>query len=349
MDRVQWQDVIFFKGLDNPELADKLILKLREYAGQNPRVEHINYHKFSDCEFDDAFASCATIKNKVVVFFECLKDLETVIRFLQVCWAAKYRYGAKYVIATVSFMHYRRQDRPEKFEEIPRNDWLIEMLKYNGVDELIVTTPHSEYMAKNCHKHGIAFRAVDPSEAFASVLRPLLPEKDDGKKAIIYAPDEGSIQRAIALAHFLDVGVLFNLKHRAFDNETSMIDADEKMIQGIIDKYHFADLKYATPELIKDIYVIMVEDEVDTGGTGNRQGRLLRQYGAAAVFFCATHAVFSNGYKRKFFSHNPFAKIIMCNTVLRTAEQRTGGLIHDVQMAGLIASAIYRVLQKRFK
>lgn len=341
-----WDDVIFFKGLDNPQLAGGLMAKLKEYVGKEPKVAHINYRKFVDRELDDVFADHERIRNKTVVFFECLKDENTMLRFLQLCWAAKRQYGVKYIVAVISFFHYRRQDRPEKNEEIQRNLWLVEMLKNSGVDQVIVTTPHSAQTEENCREYGISFRAVDPSEAFASVLRPLLPEKGDGKKAVVYAPDAGSIPRAIALAKFLGIGVLFNLKHRAFDNETTMVDADAKTIQSIIAKYDFIDLQYATPELIKDVYVIMVEDEVDTGGTSNRQGIVLRQYGAVAVFLCVTHAVFSDGWKRKLLSHNPFTKIIMCNTIPRSAEQRTGGLIHDVQMAGLIASAIYRVLQK---
>lgn len=343
-----WNDVIFYKGLDNPGLADGLMAKMKEYVGKEPNIANIDYRKFVDRELDDAFAYRERIKGKVVVFFECLKDETTMLRFLQLCWAAKKQYGAKRIVAMISFLHYRRQDPTDDKGEIKRNLWLMEMMKHNGIDDVIVVTPHSEATKKNCLANDLGFREVDPSEAFASVVRPLLPERDVVKKAAIYSPDEGSIQRAIALAKFLKIKIFFNIKGRGFDNETAMIDADEEMIEAIIakyaDQYDFHDLEYATPENIKGMYIIMVEDEVDTGGTANRQGIMLKEYGAIVVIFLATHPVCSDGWKRKLPSNNPFDKIIMCNTIPRDTDQRTGGLVHDVSLAGLCASEVYRAL-----
>jgi ribose-phosphate pyrophosphokinase len=342
----QWQNVIFYKGFDNPTLADGLMAKLKEYAGKEPCVEHINYRTFVDGEIDDIFADRERIAGKTIVFFECLKNERTMLRFLQLCWAAKYQYGARHIIAAISFLHYRRQDRPEKTDEIHRNRWLIEMMKHNGVDHLIVVTPHSQQTERNCADVGIAFRAVDPSEAFASILRPLLPENCDKEKAKIYAPDEGSIPRAIALAKHLGVGVIFNLKHRGINNKTEMIDADRAMIDAIKKKYADHDIVYATPECVKDVHVVMIEDEADTGGTANTQASTLMGYGARVVLACFTHPVCSDGWKRKLFAQDPFAKIIMCDTITRGTEQRTGGMVHDISMAGLLASSVYRVLRK---
>jgi ribose-phosphate pyrophosphokinase len=346
METVQWDNTIFFKGLDNPDLADALMAKLKEYIGSRPPVAHINYRKFVDGELDDVFADHKHLEGKTIVFFECLKNESTMLRLLQLCWSAKNQYGVHRIIIVASFFHYRRQDRPEKVDEIQRNRWFVEMLKHNGVDQLIVATPHSTQTEYNCSNNDILFRAADPSEAFASVLRPLLPEGEDCKRTVVYAPDEGSIPRAIALAKFLGIDVLFNLKNRDFSNESRMIDADKMQIGEVVAKYDYSGLYYATEDRIKDAYVIMVEDEVDTGGTANRQGQMLREYGAYAIFFCVTHAVCSDGWKRKLLANNPFTKIIMCDTINRSAEQRTGGMVHDVSIAGLLASAVFRVLQK---
>lgn len=144
------------------------------------------------------------------------------------CAGLQKQYKAKYIIAAISFYHYRRQDRPEKKGEIQRNLWFAEMLKANSVDSVIVATPHSDQTQKNCEVNGLQFRAVDQSEAFASVLRPLIPEVSDTEEGRVYSPDEGSIPRAIALAKFLGIGVLFNLKDRAFNNETAMAKMDKK-------------------------------------------------------------------------------------------------------------------------
>ena len=342
-----WDDVVFFKGLGNPDLADGFMDKMKEYTGTALHVGHINYSKFVDSELDDAFAKRAVIAGKTVVFFECLKDENIMLRFLQVCWEAK-KNGAKRIVGVISFLHYRRQDRPEKEDEIHRNLWLIEMMKHCGVDDLIVTTPHSEQTRINCEKVGIAFRAVDTSEAFASVLRPLLPEEDDPEKTVIYAPDEGSIPRACALARHLGATVQFNLKHRGFDNSTEMVDADQTMIDEIVAKYRGYDLSYATAASLNNRFVVMVEDEVDTAGTATRQGRMVKNAGVKALYFCFVHPVCSDGWKRKLLPNTgmPFDKILGSNSIPRGAEKRTGGRIHDVNMAGFMASATFRLLRQ---
>lgn len=349
MTKTAWDDVIFFKGLGNPELADGFMEKMKEYTGTTLRVEHINYSKFVDGEPDDTFARRTEIAGKTVVFFECLKDENIMLRFLQLCWEAKNN-GAVRIIAVISFLHYRRQDRPEKKDEIHRNLWLIEMMKHSGVDDLIVTTPHSEQTRVNCENKGIAFRAVDPSEAFASVLRPLLPEEGDTDKTEVYAPDEGSIPRACALAKHLGATVQFNLKHRGFDNETAMIDADQSLIDEIITKYEKKghSILYATPASLRGKFVVMVEDEVDTAGTATRQGKMIKSAGVKALYFCFTHPVFSDGWKRKLLPNTgtPFDKILGSNSIPRGAEKRTGGRIHDVNMAGFMASATFRLLRQ---
>ncbi|PID52757.1 MAG: hypothetical protein CR972_00145 [Candidatus Moraniibacteriota bacterium] len=350
MKKIQWEDIIFFKGLDNPNLANELMTKLKEYAGVHPLVGHINYHRFTDGELDDVFADYENIEGKTVVFFECLKDEQTMLRFLQLCWAMKKQYKVKYIVAVISFFHYRRQDRPEKKQEIHRNLWLAEMLKVNGVDYVIVATPHSDRMQKNCENVNLQFRSVDSSEAFASVLRPVIPENGDSERAVVYSPDEGSVSRAVTLAIFLGIGVLFNLKDRPPNNETTMALADEKKIAEIIERvekeYGFSDIQYATENLIRGVHIIMAEDELDTGGTLNKQGVMLNESGAVAVHAVITHPVCSDGWKRKVFYKDPFAKIIMMDTIFRSAEQRTGGRVHDVSVAGLLASTIFRVLQK---
>lgn len=68
MKNADWSDVIFFKGLDNPQLADGLMAKLKEHAGCQPQVAHINYRRFSDGEVDDVFADYDNIEGKTIVF-----------------------------------------------------------------------------------------------------------------------------------------------------------------------------------------------------------------------------------------------------------------------------------------
>lgn len=345
----QWGEVIFFTGADNDTLADGICVKLREYLGEDPQQGHVSYGDYDDGESKDSFPDYEDLQGKTVVFFECLKSLETTMRLLQLCWAAKNQYGAKYVIVVASFLHYRRQDHPEKIHEIHRNKWLMEMMKASGVDHLVVATPHSDQNRINCENAGMAFQEVDFTEAFASVCKPLLPDKNDNRRAVLFAPDEGSIERAINFAKFLDVDVLFRVKIRGDNNDVSIAEIDQDQINAIIAQYGYHRLYYATPELVKDTIVIMIDDEVTTGTTANKQAKFLLKWGALSIMLFVTHPVCSNQWKEKLMDGSPFGKVCFLNTIYRGKKQRTGGRVHDVSAAGLMASGLFRVLRKLFE
>jgi ribose-phosphate pyrophosphokinase len=341
------EKVLFFKGLGNSKLAVEIMDELKEYLGHMPRFSHANYGRWGDGELEDSFPEYLKIKGKTVVFFECLKDESVMLRFLQLCWAAKHQYGAEQIVAVLSFMHYRRQEREDYMHEIWRNKWLVQQMKFSGISHVILATPHSKQTGINFQENGIIFKATDLSDLFANRLRPLLPESDKGKKVKVYTPDEGSISRAIELAKRLGIGVLFGLKNRGFNNEVEIIEVDQKKIKEIKDQFNFfPDLEYAIPNLVKDTIMVIAEDEIDTGGTAHRQAKQLRKYGAEKIYMVFTHAVCTDPWRRKLFDvDSPFSQVIVCNTIPRGEEKRTGGKMHDVSVAAPLASELLRVLQ----
>jgi ribose-phosphate pyrophosphokinase len=341
-------NVLFFTGMGNEDLGDSMMVRLREYAGQRKvHLGPIRFHPFTDGESDDAYPEWENIAGKTVVFFECLKDAHTTFRYLQLCYALKHQYGAKHLIAVVSFLHFRRQDNEDNMGEIRRLEWMIRELKHNGVDELILPTPHSGAIARYCEKYDIKFWAIDVSEIFVGPLKTYIFElKDSRTRVKLYAPDEGSILRAIALARLLNVGVLFNLKNRGFSNDPEIIEAVQEEIDRIKRQYPDVELEYATPELVKDAIIIEVEDELDTARTLNGQALRLKDNGAREIFACITHPVCSPGWLRKFLYKHPFSGVIMCDTIHRTKENKTGGRMYDVSVADLLASEVFKALQK---
>ena len=340
-------EVIFFKGISNPTLAEEVLEVINEYLPRNPSFSHINFARFGDRELDDMFPDFEQIADRTVIFFECLKDEETVFRFLSLCWAAKHQYSARRIVAVLSFVHFRRQDHPENIAEINRSLWLAAMMKASGVDHVILVTPHSSQIGINFEQVGITFKAVDASNVFVNALLPLLPAHNRAERVKVLTPDEGSISRAIALARKLEIGVFFSLQNRGFSNEKVLLDADREQIESIKAKYpHFTDLEYATSENVRGMTLIIVEDELDTGGTANKRGVMLKEYGAGKIYLCVTHPVCSNGWKRKLFSGNPFDQVIMGNTIFRGVEKRTGGFINDVSMAGPLATELFQLLEQ---
>jgi len=95
---------------------------------------------------------------------------------------------------------------------------------------MIVATPHSMAMAKYCEEYGLKFRSIDPSAIFASNVLNLI-SRTDLSLVVSYAPDLGSIPRAISLASILNCPVYFNLKNREINGRTNIVDESQKEIE----------------------------------------------------------------------------------------------------------------------
>lgn len=344
-DLIDWKQIVFLSGNGNCELGEKILRQLSEYTGKGLKFGHINFARFGDRESDNKIPNYKELAGRVVVFYQSVYTPELLAELEELVWAIKHQYKATYVVVVAPFLPFRRQDHPEKLDEINRNLMLVETLKYKGVDCLIVASPHSSLLADNCQKVGILFGEADPSRIFFNTLETILPPPEENRTRV-YAPDQGAIGRAINVAELLKVEVIFHLKERGLNNLTKIVEADQDMIQQIKDKYRgFSRLYYADAEHINNAAIVMVDDEISSGSTANNTGRLLKQNGAEQIYLAATHAVCVDGWKRKLFDNNPFDKVIITDTIYRGNKDRTGGLMHDVSMHGPLASELYRKLR----
>ncbi|MFA5184189.1 MAG: ribose-phosphate pyrophosphokinase-like domain-containing protein [Patescibacteria group bacterium] len=349
--------VLFFSGNGNHQLGVKILVSLGEFIGADLYFRHINFARFGDAEQDDKIPKYEEVAGKTIVLYQSMYTAELQEEFLQLCWALKHQYQAQHIIAVVPFLRFRRQDHHEKNEEINRLRMLIDRLAHAGVNQLVVATPHSvENMETNCRDFGIGFFPIDMSENFARTIKPFLAAagitETAADKVIIYAPDEGSIYRAIMLARLLGRGVAFNLKKRGLNNAAEIIQAEKEEILRLTERckktFNFPDLYYATPENIRGKVILMIEDEIASGETANKTGHLLKSFGAQTIFFAATHAVCTPGWQRKLFFDNPFEKTFIADSIPRSYENRTGGLMHDVTVSETIAAELFQILRRHF-
>lgn len=342
-------NVLFFSGNGNHALGKKILEDLSEYVGIDLNFRHINFSRFSDIEPDNKIPLYESIAGKTVVLYQSMFNDRLMEEFLELCWAMKRQYQAKKIIAVVPFLRFRRQDHSEKIEEIDRLRMLIDRLKHAGVDQLITVTPHSsKMMSKNCQTYGIEFHPTDMSEIFAQAIRTLLDGEE--KNTLIYAPDEGSISRAVGLAQILGFEVIFTLKKRGLNNTAAIAGPDQQEIDELIaraqQELDFPEISYATADKIRGAIILMVEDEIASGETANKTGRRLKSLGADTLIFSATHAVCTAGWQRKLFYQDPFDKIFIADSIPRDYENRTGGKMHDLSVSGVMAAELYKVLKE---
>lgn len=339
-------NVLFYSGNGNHQLGAKIINILREYLGREypgkVAFSHIDFEDFPDGEPDDRIRKFSEIEGKTVVFYQSIFNLELFEEALELIWAIKKQYQAAYLIAVIPFMTFRRQDHEEKPEEICRLKMAIDRLKHAGVDEIITVSPHSPNMAKFCNEFGVKIHEVDPSPLLVATIQTYLTTIP-----IIYAPDRGSVPRAIALAKITGSQVIFSLKNRGLNNDTEIKPEEKEEIDGIIECYkkEFSEIYYADVEHVKNKFIVMVEDEISTGGTANKTGQRLKKLEAKKIIFLAINLVLVPGWKRKLFDNNPFDKVIGGDTIPRDYEKRTDGLIHDISLSELITQELYKSLQ----
>jgi len=323
--------------------------------GETPlKFSHINFGRYAgDREADDRFENPSEIKDKHVVFFINTNHTHLILQVLQFVWAMKHQYGAKSVNVVMPFMGYRRQDHPEKLQEFHRHLWLVENLKSNGADLLVMCDPHSQQNIANCEQVSLPYRIVDPTKVYAAALSPTISRaKSEGKIILIDTPDIGSFPRALALAKSTDATLILGAKKRddtgavAVNQELS--DDQISMIKDLAEKSQVKVIyePNAIVELLQNAIVIMREDELDTGRTGAQRARWLRSCGAAEVHMAVTHMVCSDGWKRQIFDNTPFTTIFGGTTIYRPYENRTGGLIQDVDMSVPVAHVLAEVLNE---
>jgi len=339
--------LLFYSGNGNHSLGAKVVDRFSENVGQKYNFNQIDFGQFPDGESDFRIPNFLIIKGKTVVFYQSIFNHELFEEALELIWSLKKQYQASRLIAVIPFMIFRRQDHEEKSEEICRLKMGLDRLRHAGVDEIITVAPHSEKLVKFGLDLGLNIHVIDPSPLFASVVKSSLSIDSTKEKIKVYAPDKGSIPRAVALAQKINSSVIFSLKKRGLNNEIEIEPGEESDISKIISKYNsegFLEIYHVNKENIKESYIIMIEDEISTGTTANKVGCFLKSLGAKKIVFLASHAVLSPGWRRKLINNNPFDKIILGDTIPRDYEKRTGGLIQDISFADLIAQALSQSL-----
>lgn len=338
---------MFFCGRNNRPLGVEVSKLLGEYLiGKPLEFSFIDFGVWRDGCPNDKVINFEEVKGKKIILFDSLTTKESMLDFLQFSMALRQQYGAASLLAVIPFLLVRRCDHEEKVEEIAYLKHYIELMAFAGVTDMIVCAPHSDSIAKNCKEVGINFEAAYMD--FSRALKTVVP-KGEGEKTIFYSPDEGSIPRAIAHAKKIPGSrVMFNLKIRKENNQTEIRQPSKEEIEAVIKKYSeefdFNLLSYLDENEIKGANIIMIDDEMSSGGTANSTGRSLKEKGAKAIFFAFTHPVCVNGWKQTLFFNNPFAKVLAGNTIIRNEFNRTGGKIIDISTDEVIASAMYGVI-----
>jgi ribose-phosphate pyrophosphokinase len=344
--------MLFCGGGDTNHLAQEIINVVNSRRiGQEPlHLSHTDFGWFPDGEPDYAFDQWDQIKDRHVILFLSTHSPKLAFELLVLSSAIKKRYQAKSLTLVQPFMAFRRQDHEEIAGEFNMNRWFIENMRANGADRLIVCDIHSETTLRNCEAVGLEAFHVKPTPLFAAVLKRTVASANElGKSTKILSPDKGSLLRVIALAKALNIPVLLSLKKRSdtgnIVTNVPPTPTDLEMIKEMEEK-HGIKIELMSEAVVKDAYIIIREDELDTGGTAADTCRDLLRAGAYQVELVVTHMKCSPGWKRKVgrCKTSPFVRIVAGDTIYRHYDRQTGGLVLTVCVAPVIAEKLTEIL-----
>ena len=329
-----------------------------KYGDDIIKWKHLDMRRFPDREPDFRIEDYENIEGKTVVIFQSIYDLAYENQTIDLVWACKNQYEAKRVILVAPFFRYRRQDHPEIKKEINRNLRFCRSLRNSGLDEIILCEIHSQQTIDNLENLGIVVHHITPHALYAQRLLPIIKAaKKENKEVFLYSPDKGSVPRAASVAQEIrklgyEISISVTLKNRINGSETEILE-DQDILKKIQQEYSDLDI-FATNNRIKDSVVIILEDELSTGGTASDNGKMLRnKFKVYGLIFIAAHPVCTWGWKSKFIDHTPFKPIIIGkktfmgimfgNTIFRHYEKKTKK-IKNINFDAIFAEKILNII-----
>lgn len=319
------------------------------------KMSHINFGRYRDGEMDNRPDNYEEIKDKHVFIFISPHKEYLVLQMLDLIWQSKVRYQAKSVTVVMPFTPYRRQDHLEIMGESPRSLWIFQMLKNNGADRVVICDPHSPQIVKNCQDLNLPVEVINPTPVYIEKLRPFVDEaRQEGRPFYVYAPDLGSVRRAIDLAKGLGVPIAASIKKRSKTGKMQIItdpgQEGRDKVAVLSQELGFEIILADEPHFKgREVDVAIRDDELSTGDTLRETADYLKgTLEVNRVLVAVTHAVCVDGWKRRVgkIGETPFEAIFCGDTIHRRYEDRTFGIFQQVSLAPLFGHKIFHLMKE---
>jgi len=308
-------DSIIFSVDDRKEVFNRIKRTYSKWARfeNNLKFGDLNVSKFSDGELDAQYKD--SVRDKRVYILSTPSDSDAIMGLNLSIDAAK-RAGAKEVIVLLTYFAYGRSDRKGASRGAIGGKVFAEMLENRGADMIVTLDLHADQI-QGFFK--IPVVQLDGRNLFAPVLESIIKDQE---KYVLIAPDAGATKRV--------------KKYRDLLRELYNID----LPYAIIDKTRPRANEIEGMVLIGDVdgkEAIIIDDIIDTFGTGSKGIELLYEKGASGVSMVATHGVLSGPAIDRIKKSK--VKQLITTDSLPTVESMNK--IQRVTCANIFAKAIY--------
>jgi ribose-phosphate pyrophosphokinase len=260
LDRLKYGDIKLYAGTSCPELAHKIAEYLDLPLGERDNITFPNENIFVKLHNSVRGQDCFVIQTTSTPVHRNLMELLILLQTLRLDSAAR-------ITAVVPYLCYGRSDKKDQ-PRIPITARLVaDMIEIAGADRYITLDLHAGQI------QGFFSIPGDVVSAFHIQVEYLKNLQQDMKNPVVVTVDLGYAKKARNYAAALNVPLVFIEKRRAAN-----------------------DAKAQALSLIGDVHdrdVIIVDDEVDTGGSIAQAIKLVKEYQARNVYVVFVHPIFS--------------------------------------------------------
>ncbi|MBI4338714.1 MAG: ribose-phosphate pyrophosphokinase [Chloroflexi bacterium] len=301
-----FEELRVFSGTAHGELARSIC----DYLGIPPG--EVNVFKFAN---DNTFVQFGeNIRQRDVFLVQpfCYPVNDKIMELLIMVDAAK-RASAGRITAVIPYYAYGRTDKKDQ-PRVPITARLVaDLLTTAGADRVLTTDLHAGQI------QGFFNIPVDELTALPILAR-YIAEKEL-VDTVVVAADIGATKRARNMASRLDSPLAIMEKRRMGNND-----------------------RIETLNVIGDVggkTAIIVDDEIDTGGSLVSTAKVLEARGATELYACCTHGVLSAGAVDRVAASN--LKELVITDTLPMADGKRHPKITVLSVAPLLGEAIHRI------
>ena len=296
-----------FTGRANP----KLVEEIANYLGTT--VGPMIIKNFSDGEIYVKVQESVRGDDVFVVQPLCNPVNDNLMELLIIIDAFK-RASAKTITAVIPYYGYARQDRKASGREAITAKLVADLITTAGANRVLAMDLHTGQI------QGFFNILVDHIYSNPVMIKYLKDKNFKQEDLVAVSPDAGGVVRTRHLAKQIDYPLAILDRPRGAHN-VAKVGHVIGNVQG----------KTA----------IIFDDIIDTAGTITEGAKLLKREGAAKIYICAAHAVFSGPAIQRL-EEAPVEEVIVSNTI-PLKQQNLPPKIKQLSIAPLLGEAIARI------
>ncbi len=315
LDMKVYGGIKLYAGTGSPELAQKVADYLNEPLCGRDIIQFPNENLFVKLHSSVRGQDVYVIQTTSSPVHRNLMELLIMIQTLRLDSAAR-------ITAVIPYFAYGRSDKKDQPRVPITARLLADMIQVAGADRYIIIEPHAGQV------QGFFSIPGDILTAFYRITEHLVEMKQGMKDPVVVTVDLGFAKKGRNLAANLDAPIAFIEKRRVAN------DAKAQALTIIGD--------------VNDRDVVLVDDEIDTGGSIVQAVNLVKQNGARDVYVICVHPIFSSSASERL-AALPVKQFITTDTVPIPPEKASqlGDRLKIISVAPLLGEVILRAHQGR--